>query len=61
MFNKTEKSQASNKTVDTPEINKTGKVKYIDKSRSIQRTDTETQLINQGIFQKTIYLMKVPE
>ena len=35
--NKTEKSQASNKTVDTPRI----KVKSIDKSRSTQRTDTE--------------------
>ena len=39
--NKIEKSQAYNKTVDTPKSNKTDKVKSIDKSRSIQRTDTE--------------------
>ena len=39
--NKTEKSQAPNKKVDTPRINKTDKVKSIDKSRSTQRTDTE--------------------
>ena len=38
---KIEKSQASNKTVDTPKINKTDTVKSLDKSRSTQRTDTE--------------------
>ena len=38
---KTEKSQASNKTVDTPRRNKTDKVKPIDKSRSTKRTDTK--------------------
>ena len=38
--NKTEKSQAPNKTVDAPRINKTDKVKSIDKSRSTQITDT---------------------
>ena len=38
--NKTEKSQASNKTVDAPRGNKTYKVKSMDKSRSTQRTDT---------------------
>ena len=37
---KTEKSQASNKTVDTPKINKTNTVKSIDKSRSDHITDT---------------------
>ena len=42
--NKTEISQASNKTVDTPKINKTGKVKSIDKSWSTQRTDTENKV-----------------
>ena len=31
--NKIEKSQASNKTVDTPKRNKTGKVKSLDNSR----------------------------
>ena len=36
--NKTDKSQASNKTVDIPKSNKTDKVKSIDKSRSIPRT-----------------------
>ena len=40
-FNKTEKSQAYHKTVDTPRSNKTDKVKPVDKSRSNQRTDTE--------------------
>ena len=39
--NKTEKSQSSNKTVDTPKVNKTEKVISIDKSRFTQRTDTE--------------------
>ena len=39
--NKTEKSQASNKTVYTPRGNQTDKVKSIDKSRSTQITDTE--------------------
>ena len=34
--NKTEKSQESNKKVDTPIINKTDKVKSLDKSRSKQ-------------------------
>ena len=38
--NKTEKSQASSKTVDTPKSNKTDNDKSIDKSRSTQRTDT---------------------
>ena len=37
---KTEKSQASNITVDTTKINKTHKFKLIDKSRSTQITDT---------------------
>ena len=37
---KTEKSQASNKTVHTPKINKTHTVKSLDKSRYIRRTDT---------------------
>ena len=38
--NKTEKSQASKKTVDTPKINKTDTVYLLDKSRFTQRTDT---------------------
>ena len=39
--NKIEKSQASNKIVDTPRSNKYDKVKTLDKSRSTQRNDTE--------------------
>ena len=39
--NKTDKSQSSNKTVDTPKTNKTNTVKSLDKSRSTQRTETE--------------------
>ena len=39
--NKTEKSQASKKTVDTSSSNKYGKGKSLDESRSTQRTDTE--------------------
>ena len=39
--NRREKSQASNKTVDTPILNKTEKVKSIYKSRYTQRTDSE--------------------
>ena len=39
--NKTDQSQAPNKTVDTPKRNKTKKVKSIDKSRFTQRTDIE--------------------
>ena len=39
--NKTEKSQAPNKIVDTLKSNKIDNVKSIDKSRSTQRTDTE--------------------
>ena len=35
---KTDKSQASNKTLDTPISNESGKVKSLDKSRSTQRT-----------------------
>ena len=35
-FNKTDKPQASNKTVDTPKSNKTDTVKSLDKSRSTQ-------------------------
>ena len=42
--NKTDKSQASNKTVDTSSRNKSDKVKSLDKSRSTQRTYTENQL-----------------
>ena len=38
--NKTEKSQAFNRTVDKFKSNKTYKVKSIDKSRSTQRTNT---------------------
>ena len=56
-FNKTEKSQASNKTVDTHKSNKTDKVKSIDKSRSTQRTDTVNTVMNQSLFQELIYLI----
>ena len=37
--NRTEKSQESNKVVNTPRSNKTYKVKSLDKSRSTQITD----------------------
>ena len=59
--NKIEKSQACNKTVDSPKSNKTDTVKSLDKSRSTQITDTETQWINQGPFQDQIVIIKVPE
>ena len=39
--NKTEKSKASNKTVDTPKKNKTDTVRSLDTSRPTQRNDTE--------------------
>ena len=39
-INKTEKSQASNNTVDRTKINKTDKFKSLDKSRYTQRNDT---------------------
>ena len=39
--NKTDKSQASNKKVDTSSSNKYYKGKSLDKSRSTQRTDTK--------------------
>ena len=39
--NKTSKSQASNKTVDTLKSNKIDTVKSLDKSSSTQRTDIE--------------------
>ena len=39
--NKTEKSQASNKTLDKPKSNKNDTVKPLDKSRSTQITDTK--------------------
>ena len=42
-INKTDKSQAPNKTVDKPRSNKTDKVKSVDKSRSTQITYKKTQ------------------
>ena len=41
--NKTEKSQASNKIVDTPKSNKTNTVKSLDKSRSTGKLTQKTQ------------------
>ena len=40
-INKTDKSQASNKTVDKPKINKTDTFKPLYKLRSAQRTGTK--------------------
>ena len=40
-FKKKEKSQASNKSVDTPKINKTDTDKSLDKLMFTQRNDTE--------------------
>ena len=42
--NRTDRSNASNKTVDTPKSNKTDKVRSIDKSRSTRITDTENKV-----------------
>ena len=48
--NETKKSQASNKTVDTPKINKTEKlIQYINQGLLKELTQ-KTQLINQGLF-----------
>ena len=43
-FNKTDKSQASNTTIDTPSRNKSDKGRSLDKSRSTQISDTENTL-----------------
>ena len=54
--NKTEKSQSSNKTVDTPKVNKTEKVISIDKSRFTQRTDTVNKVDKpRSITEKNFY------
>ena len=58
-FNKTGKSQASNKTVDTPRSNKTDKVKVIYKSRSTQRTDTEKTVNKSGSIPRTSFYNKI--
>ena len=42
--NKTDKSKASNRTVDTPKRNKTEKIKSIDKSKSTKKADTENSV-----------------
>ena len=42
--NKTEKSQASNKTVNTPKSNKIDTGKSLDESRYSQITDTENKV-----------------
>ena len=52
-FNKKEKSQASNKTVDTPQNNKTEKFQSIDKSISNQITDTENTGDKSGSIPRT--------
>ena len=46
--NKTEKSQALNKRVYTPKINKAEIFKSINKSRSTQRTDTKKTVDKSG-------------
>ena len=56
--NKTEKSQASNKTVDTPRSNKTDKAKLIYKSRSTQRTYTESTEDESGSIPRTNFSNK---
>ena len=59
--NKTEKSQASNKTIDGYSSNKSDKVKSLDKSIFTQRTDT-LKIFNKvnksSIFQELVYLKK---
>ena len=52
IFNKTEKPQAPNKTVDITISNKTDKVKSIDKSRYTQRTDTENTVNKSGFISR---------
>ena len=59
--NKTDKSQASDKTVDTSSSNKSEKGKSLDKSKSTQITDTEDtfeKVNNKGLFQELVYLKK---
>ena len=56
--NKKDKSQAPNKTVDIPKINKSNTVKSLDKSRSTQRTDTENTVDNKGLFPDQIITIK---
>ena len=51
--NKTNKSQAYNKTVHAPKINKNYKVKSIDKSRSDQRTYTENTVDKSSSIPRT--------
>ena len=56
--NKTEKSQAPNKTVDTTKSNKTDTVKSLDKSRSTQRTDTENTVDKSRYIPRSNYSNK---
>ena len=50
---KTEKSQVSNKTVDTSRSNKPDTFKSIDKSSYIQRTDTENKVDQSSYIPRT--------
>ena len=56
--NKIEKSQASNKTVDTPKKHKTYTVKSLDKSRSTQRTDIENTVDKSRFIPRSNYYSK---
>ena len=59
--NKSDKSQAYNKTVDTLKRKKTDTVRTIDKSSILKELTLLTQYINQGIFQYKNYPIEVPE
>ena len=62
--NKTDKSQASNKNLDTSRSNKSDKVKSLDKSRSTERTDTENTVntVNKSRYiSRTSLYEKVPK
>ena len=56
---KKEKSQASNKTVDTSKRNKTDTVKSLNKSRSTQRTDTENTVDKSRSIPRSNYYNKI--
>ena len=58
--NKTVKSQANNKIVDTPRGNKTDTMKPLYKSICTQRTDTENTVDKLRSVPRSNYSSKVP-
>ena len=57
--NKTDKSQASNKTVDTPKIKKIDTVKLLYESRSTRRTETENTVDKSRSIPRSNYYYKI--